>query len=207
MLESLESLKALEIRFVALNMLTKIVEITSIILCLVGTLCAIKEKIIGYPIGITGVGLYVYIFFDAQLYASAAINLYFVFAGTYGWYCWTQKKANKSILKVSYCSKNEYIIYSTAIICVYPLLLWGLNKANAPGANLEAFINSFYVIGMIMMARKKIENWMTWIIGDLVAIPHYYEQGLTFTALLDIIYIGIAYKGFMDWRKSYKKHQ
>jgi nicotinamide mononucleotide transporter len=55
---------------------------------------------------------------------------------------------------------------------------------------------------MWLQTRKKIENWIFWIIGDLLAIPLCIYSGLTFSGFQYMIFLFIAISGYFEWRKK-----
>jgi len=61
-------------------------------------------------------------------------------------------------------------------------------------------------VGMWLMARKKIENWIYWIIGDVISVPLYFYKGLTLTSFQYLLFTIIAVYGYIAWKKSLHKN-
>jgi nicotinamide mononucleotide transporter len=55
---------------------------------------------------------------------------------------------------------------------------------------------------MWLMALKKIENWMLWIIGNIVSIPLYFAKGYGFTGIQYLIFLILAIQAYKQWKKS-----
>jgi nicotinamide mononucleotide transporter len=65
----------------------------------------------------------------------------------------------------------------------------------------DSFTTSLFIAGMWLMARKKIENWIMWILGDLMVIPLFAMKGLVFTSVQYVVFLVLAVLGYIEWRK------
>lgn len=188
---------------------TSWLEFIAVVFGLLSVWFAKQEKILVYPTGIISVVIYVYICFDVKLYADAGINFFYFIMSGYGWYMWT-KKSDKPILKISACSIKNWItvnvMFVFSIILIVVLLkifksddleYW---SANVP--YIDTFTTAIFIVGMWLMAVKKIENWIFWIIGDVVSVPLYAYKGLVFTSFQYFVFLIIAVMGYMAWRKK-----
>jgi nicotinamide mononucleotide transporter len=89
-------------------------------------------------------------------------------------------------------------------------LIWIFKHDDAEYINsyipyVDSFTTSIFLIGMLLMAQKKVENWIYWIIGDIVSIPLYFVKGLVFTSFQYSVFLLIAILGFIEWRKLYNE--
>ena len=73
-------------------------------------------------------------------------------------------------------------------------------------AYLDTFTTAVFFVGMFLMARKKLENWIFWIIGDLISVPLYFYKGLTLTSFQYFLFTIIAFYGYFAWKKSLNKN-
>lgn len=175
-----------------------------------------RESILVYPVGIISVLIYVYICFVARLYADAGINFFYFVVSVYGWYHWTHQNGKTEMREISVNSTKFQIIGVLVTIVSFFIiitLIWIFNK------NDEAYMNSYvpyvdslttaiFLVGMWFMALKKVENWIYWIIGDLVAVPLYFAKGLVFTSFQYVVFLIIAILGYIEWRKRWEmQHQ
>jgi nicotinamide mononucleotide transporter len=55
------------------------------------------------------------------------------------------------------------------------------------------------------MAKRKIENWILWIIADAISIPLYFYKGLTFSSFQFILFTIIAILGYKEWKRFLQK--
>ena len=170
-----------------------------------------KNNVLVYPTGIIGVGLAAYLyFFDSHppLYADGTLNIYYFFMSVYGWYNWMQKKdAEHFTYPISWCSKKELSIGAALFIISWGAIYFGLTRSDSNTAILESLVSASAVVAMWWMAKRKIENWLAWIISNIVAIPlNFYKEFYLFT-LMYVLFFGMALWGFIEWKKQASKNQ
>jgi nicotinamide mononucleotide transporter len=190
---------------------TSLPEFMAVVFGLLSVWFAKQEKILVYPTGIISVVLYVFICFEVKLYADAGINLYYFIMSVYGWYCWAIKK-NKPVLHITACSKHDWFFSAGLFVLslgVIIVLLKIFKKDDIAYWStivpyIDTFVTSVFIVGMWMMARKKIENWILWIIGDAISIPLFIYKGLAFTGFQFLAFLVLAVMGYFSWRKSIK---
>jgi nicotinamide mononucleotide transporter len=182
---------------------TSLVELIAVFFGLLSVWSMKKESILAYPFGIINVLVYVYICFSAKLYAYAGINVFYAVMSAYGWYNWARTGPDDERLKISRLTRNEIWIY-TALILVFfiilRILLVELTDSIVP--TWDAFTTAVYIIGMWLLAKKKIENWILWITGDLISIFLFGYENLYFSSLQFLVFTIIAVFGFLEWRKK-----
>ena len=168
-----------------------------------------KANILVYPTGIISVLLYVYICQHAQLYADMGINAYYFLFSVYGWIMWSRKDENKEELPVTYSDRKTWII-SMVIFLVSLVIIQVLLRIFKAGDVVywdsfvpytDTFTTAVAIIGMWLMAIKKVENWLFWIATDVVSVPLYLYKGLVFTSLQYLVFLIIAVFGYIEWRK------
>ncbi|MEH0155846.1 nicotinamide riboside transporter PnuC [Limibacter armeniacum] len=167
-----------------------------------------KENIWGWPTGLISVGLYIYIFLNAGLYGDFLLHIIYVILGIYGWYHWLYGGKSTDALPVSYSSTKELSIL--VVIGTLGTLVMGYIFENYFGSDVpywDAFTTSFSLIAQWQLAKKRIENWVIWIIVDVACVGIYFYKGLMFTTFLYFVYLFLASWGFIQWRKSYQQHK
>ncbi|WP_258100440.1 nicotinamide riboside transporter PnuC [Marinoscillum pacificum] len=167
-----------------------------------------QENILVYPTGIISVLIYVYITFQYKLYADTGINSYYFVMSVYGWYNWLKKDdVTSEQLPITWNSKSENHLSLLFLACSFLLIRWVLiSFTDSDVPNWDATTTSFALVGMWLMAKKKIENWIAWIITDIVSVPLYIYKGLPFTAVQYLIFTVLAIWGYFAWKKSYEKN-
>ncbi|MBS4062067.1 MAG: nicotinamide riboside transporter PnuC, partial [Bacteroidetes bacterium] len=121
----------------------------------------------------------------------------------YGWYNWTRPRTDKLRLPVTFSSKQHHLIAIGGTIVSFVIIravLIAYTDSNVP--NIDAFTTSVFIVGMWLMAVKKVENWIYWIIGDIVSVPLYFYKGLVFTSFQYFIFLILAIIGYIAWRKE-----
>jgi nicotinamide mononucleotide transporter len=175
-----------------------------------GALCvylAAKENILNWPVSILSVLTYIYIFYEAKLYGDTILQFYFLSTAIYGWYYWSygQNKSLKSERPVTKLTKNEWLVATIVLLSAsitFGYLLDDFTDSDVP--YIDGFCTATSFIAQFLMTRKKLENWLIWILVDAVYIPLYIHKDLMATALLYFVFLFIALKGYLDWKKNYK---
>ncbi|MEQ9091773.1 MAG: nicotinamide riboside transporter PnuC [Balneola sp.] len=164
---------------------------------------SMRENILVYPIGIISVLIYVYLAFEYKLYADMGVNGYYFVMSVYGWYYWTNTDGNKDQIPVTINSLRENF-YSVGILAgSFGILVFVLiNFTDSDVPFWDASTTAFAILGMWLMARKKLENWIAWIITDLISIPLYFYKGLVLTSFQFLIFTILATMGYFAWKKS-----
>ena len=176
-----------------------------------GILCvylAAKNNIWSWPIAITSVVIYIFIFLEAKLYADTGLQFYFLLMNLYGWYFWSRKSENKKKVPVSAIKKKE-IILSLIAVAVFTVVLGYMLKQSTDASFpfIDSFCTACSLVAQIFLARKVMENWLIWIFVDLIYVGVYLAKDLHLTAGMYALYIYIAAIGYIDWRKEYMEEK
>ncbi len=172
---------------------------------------SIKQKIWLWPLGILTSGFYIFVFFNSNLYADMGLNVYYVIISIYGWYYWLfgKNSKNSEFLKTSKLDAIGWLITVISIILIWVLLAIVLIKLpqhiNIPPSDLlywDSFTTSASIVATYLLARKKIEQWLLWIIIDAVSAGLYIYKELYPTVLLFLVYTILAFVGYLQWKKD-----
>lgn len=166
-----------------------------------------KNNVLVYPTGIIGVLLAAYVYFfmvSPPLYADASLNIYYFLMSVYGWYNWVQKKdADHYAYPISWCNKKELsigIVFFIVFWIVIYFVLASLTDSNTPV--LDSLVSASAITAMWWMAKRKIENWLAWIFSNIVAIPLNFYKGLMLFTLMYVLFLLMAWWGYMEWKKK-----
>jgi nicotinamide mononucleotide transporter len=182
---------------------TSWIEFVAVFFGLLSVWYAKKENILVYPTGIINVLIFVYLCYHAGLYAEMGINTFYFVMSVYGWYSWTRKNQNKEVLPISRCNRLYHMINMSALIVFFFSLRFVLTRyTDSTVPTLDALTTSLFIVAMWLMARKKIENWILWIIGDLISIPMYAYKGLALSGFQFFIFLILAILGYIEWRRK-----
>ena len=169
-----------------------------------------QNNILVYPTGLIGTGIFVFILLNFSLLGDTIINAYFFSMSIYGWYFWSRKKDEVFINQVSTINRNEIkyllILAISSLIFIYFVYDY-FDKWNNWTAYLDNITTAIFFMAMWLMARRKIESWIFWIIGDLITVPLYFYKGLTISSIQYIIFLILAVLGYVSWKKILDKNQ
>lgn len=180
-------------------------ESLAVLLGLASVWYAKKANILVYPTGIVSVLIYVYICYYAGLYADMGINFFYFVVSIYGWYKWTRKDAENKILPVSSSSLKLHFAGISSAIVLFIILQYLLrNFTDSTVPYWDSFTTAIFIVGMWLMALKKIENWIYWIIGDVVSIPLYIHKSLVLTSFQFTAFLILAVLGYLEWKNKLK---
>lgn len=185
-------------------------EVTAVLFGLLSVWFAKKDNILVFPTGIVNTSIYVYLLWKWGLLGDMIINGYYFVMSIYGWYHWTRKKGDTIEFPISVSSYKEkkiaifiFIFTITSVVLVYHYF----DKFTTWSAYVDTFITGIFFVGMWLMAKRKIENWIFWIIGDIISIPLYFAKGYTFTSFQYLIFTIIAVFGYLEWKKILNSSQ
>lgn len=202
-----------------------VLEIIAVILGVTSVIFSLKRNIWVYPTGIISTGIYVYILFVFGLLGDCMINIYYTGMSVYGWILWTRKSTDHVHVDVSWATKKEWIfggilfvISLLVVMLVYYYKPWIDNSFSMEGVDLgldhldwanwlDVFVTSIFLIGMWFMAKQRIENWIFWIVGDLICIPMFIYKGLVITAIQFFIFTVLAIIAYFEWKKNYESQK
>ena len=164
-----------------------------------------KENILVYPTGIINTVLYTWFCFSWwELYAEGSLNFYYTIMSLYGWYAWTRKKEGKP-MSITFNNRKDWIISISFFIISWAVLYYILKEhtnSNVPWA--DSFASAAAYTGMWQMTRKKVENWIWWIITNIVSIPLYFYKHAVFTSEQYVVFLILAVLGLISWIKKTK---
>ena len=181
-----------------------LLELFAVFMNILSVIYAKRNSVLLYPTGLIGTGIFVYLLFNFSLLGDMIINFYFVIMSIYGWYYWTKKKDGKFIHNVSRVSGNEYyfsiLLAVISLISIY-LVYEFFGKWNSWTAYVDSITTAIFFVAMWLMARRKIESWTFWFIGDIITIPLYFYKGLTISSFQYLIFSILAILGYISWKK------
>ena len=181
-----------------------LLELFAVTMNILSVIYAKRNSILVYPTGLIGTGIFDYILYNFSLLGDMIINFYFVLMSIYGWYYWAQKKDGQTLNNVSRTSIKEYyfilILGITSLLSIY-LVYNFYDKWDSWTAYVDTITTAIFFIAMYLMARRKVESWIFWIIGDLITIPLYFYKGLTISSIQYLIFLILAILGYISWKK------
>jgi len=175
-----------------------------------------KRNVWTWPVGIVSVLLYLLLFYQIRLYSDALEQVYYLGACAYGWWYWSRTCRASNVVTDVLFSTPRAMVGALAVTGVLSALLgyvmgrihvWSPSMfpeaASYPYVDAATTMMSF--TAMWLMARKRIESWIYWVVVDVVGIWLYFVKDVRFVSLLYVILLGMAIKGYAGWRKAFHK--
>jgi len=164
-----------------------------------------ENKIWVFPTGMISTAIFVYLLLKWELLGDMMINGYYFIMSVYGWYIWTRKVDDVNVTPISKTNRLEKLqslfIFFATIMFVF-MVYYSFDKWTGWVAYVDTFTTAIFFVGMWLMAKRKIENWIYWIIGDIISVPLYFYKGFTFTSFQYLIFTFIAIAGYLAWKKN-----
>ena len=167
-----------------------------------------NNNVLVFPTGLINTSIFVYLLFKWELLGDMIINAYYFVVSIYGWYYWTRKNSNNDytpISKVNYNDQKIILVISILSAIFVSLMYTVFNKWSGLVSYIDILTTSIFFAGMWLMARRKIESWIFWIIGDIISTPLYLYKGLTFTSFQYFIFTFIAIAGYYKWKSIFNR--
>lgn len=185
-----------------------VLELIGILFGLLSVWYAKKNTVWVYPTGMISTAIFVYLLLKWALLGDMIINAYYFVMSVYGWYYWSKKEEEVIVHPVTSTSKKEVktavLLFVASILFVF-WVYQAFDKWKDWTAYVDTFTTAIFFVGMGLMARRKIEHWLFWIVGDIISIPLYFFKGLTLTSFQYIIFTLIAIYGYRSWKKILDK--
>ena len=187
-----------------------LLESVAVVLGLLSVWFAKRDQIAVYPSGMLSTAIFVYILYQASLLGDMLINAYFFIVSIYGWYFWVRKKRQKTenpISRMNPLEKTMWFVFFMIILFFVAGIYILFDKWQDWSAPIDCFTTALFFVGMWFMARKRLEHWIFWIVGDLISIPLYLYKGLGLTSFQYLIFTLIAIFGYIQWKRIYNNNR
>jgi nicotinamide mononucleotide transporter len=164
---------------------------------------SVRQNILSWPTAIVNVVLYALVFYQAKLYADMGLQVVYAALSIYGWYEWLYGGEGRTTLHVTRTSPRLAALL--ALIALSGSAVLGTLLRHATDAALpymDSFLSSTSLVAQWMMTRKKLENWLVWIAVDVLYVGMFLFKGLYLTAGLYAVFLVLAVRGYVDWRRS-----
>ena len=186
-------------------------EIIAVVFGVVAIWLASKGEVVNFGIGLVNCVLYGILFGREGLYSGMILQgIYFVI-NLYGLYSWSKPRNEKKELNVSWLSWMERVW--VLLIVVVTGVLWGMgvkwgaqllpeNIQEPQYPMVDAILTTASVVAQILLTRKKIDNWVIWVLVDVVYIGLFLMVGMYWTVGLYVVYVLIAIRAIREWNKE-----
>jgi nicotinamide mononucleotide transporter len=166
-----------------------------------------NNNILVFPTGMINTSIFVYLLLKWSLLGDMIINVYYFIMSIYGWYFWL-KGTNNTVSPISKVSNTDirivvllFISSSVFVSLVYTFF----DKWETIVSYIDILTTAIFFAAMWLMAKRKVESWIFWIVGNIISVPLYLHKGLAFTSIQYFIFTVIAIAGYIKWKELYNK--
>lgn len=181
-----------------------ILELLAAVTTVASVALATRRQVALYPVGLLATGLYFFVFLDARLYSSAALQGYFTVLQLYGWWFWLRgdRGGPPQIGNWAWSKVALLLIPATVGTLAVSALLGVFTDAQLPIA--DSSILTLSVLAQFLLDRKQIKTWPIWIVVNVLSIGVYGSSGLWLTMALYLALLGNAFYGWWTWNRAFK---
>jgi nicotinamide mononucleotide transporter len=178
-------------------------EWVAVALGVINIVLLVRRNIWNYPFGIAMVTLYFFIFRDQRLYSDMLLQVFFAGVQLWGWAAWRSAGGMDGPVVVARLSRNARLYWLGGTIVATAFWGWAMHMlTNAAAPWWDAAVAMGSVAAQILLTERKLENWVAWIMVDVIAIGLYASRGLTLTAALYGLFLVMSIVGYVEWRRA-----
>lgn len=177
-------------------------EIIAVVLGLINVTLVVLRNIWNYPVALVMVSLYAVIFYQTNLYSDALLQIFFFVMNIYGWWYWARGKAETGDIRVELLSNRARLGWAVWLVAL--TIGWGWlmdNRTDAHFPYWDGAIAMTSVAAQILMSRRFLENWVLWILVDVLAVGLYWVKDLKLTSALYVVFLALSIWGFEEWMR------
>ena len=167
-----------------------------------------KANIWLWPVGVIMPLVYIVIFYQSKFYADMGIYIYYFFVSIYGLYICSKSLKQTDEILISHLPRRYLVKLATIFLITFAVIAFVLIRfTDSPVPYGDSFTTSLSILAMWMLAHKYIEQWLLWIVVNIVSTGLYFCKGLDTTAVLFIVYSIIPVFGYFKWKKMMVEQQ
>jgi nicotinamide mononucleotide transporter len=164
---------------------------------------AARESLWNFPVAIVSCALFIVVYYRAKLYSDCYLQVLFIGLSLYGWYEWLYGGRGKTELGVSRTTGREWLAGAAfAVAFTIGFGYYLLNHTDAALPHLDSFTTAGSIVAQYLLTRKRLENWLLWILVDVIYVPVLWYKELYPTSALYALYLGLAAYGYWQWRRE-----
>ena len=176
---------------------------------IISVVFAKKQNILVYPTGIICTIITMYLMYKVSLLGHILVNLLYTIISFFGWWNWSRRENNDLVVKVSKFTSNDFtkslLIFFFIVFVAYFAHDFFATNFEGQIKELDILTSGIFVTAMWLMANKKLENWILWIIGNVITIPLYLSSDKIILSIQYIIFTILAIQAYIEWKKSLSK--
>jgi len=182
------------------------IEVTAAVFGVASVYLSARQNVWNWPLGIINVTLYIFVFYEAKLYADMGLQAVYIVLAAYGWWHWLHGGTNRGMLRVSRVPPREIILLGFAFVAGTAALSTLLARATDASLPLtDSALTAASLVAQYMMTRKYVESWLVWIVADTAYVAMFIYKSLWPTAALYLLFTILAVVGWRQWRASLRE--
>lgn len=183
--------------------LKTLIEVPAVLAAFLNIYLAARASMWNWLFGIFAVILYGFIFYQTRLYGDMTLQAVYLFFQFYGWYEWKRGGPHATLLSITRMPKKQYYILGAILCVLYIVFYFILSRyTNSTTPYVDAFTTALALIAQWMMCKKWLENWILWIVMDVISLYMYAYKHLYLTTVLYAIFIILCVMGYREWKRS-----
>lgn len=164
----------------------------------------VRQNVWNFPLGIANNIFFLILFANAGLYGDAGLQVIYIALGFQGWYYWLYGGQNREAAQITHASPPLLIAIGSFVVIGATGLVLALRAAGGAAPVMDAFTTVLSLAAQYLLNRKTVENWLLWIVADIIYVWLYISRDLKLTAVLYFVFLCLCVAGFLNWRRSLK---
>lgn len=164
---------------------------------------SIRQHFLTWPVGLLNALFYIAVFYTSRIYADMTLQFYYVFISIYGWWSWYHGSSTGNVLMVTKTDRVLWLKLSLTFLLLFTIIAYILlYYTNSQVPYWDAVTTALSIVATWMLARKKIEHWLVWVVVDAISMGLFIFKELYPTTLLFFVYTVLAVYGYSEWKKG-----
>lgn len=177
-------------------------EIAAALLGLANIVLIARRTVWNYPFGVAMVCLYAWIFWQAGLFSSAALQAFFLASQLYGWWYWRRAHSHGPVPVRGLSTRGRVWALAAGTAGSLGLGVAMSRYTADPAPWPDAANAAWSIVAQLLTDRRHVESWPLWIAINILSVWLYASQGLLATAALYAVFLCIACWGWSEWRRA-----
>jgi nicotinamide mononucleotide transporter len=186
-----------------LGFTTNALELLAFGLSVTMVLLNIRQSHWAWLFAIAGSATYGFVYFDARIYGDMVLQLVFIAVSMWGWYQWLLADVKHVAFRPTWLTRKGWLLclsgWSAGFGAIL-LILKSFTDTDVPFS--DSFLTAGSLVGTVLLSQKKVENWIVWIVVDLLYIGLYWYKDLVLTAILFAVFVVLAVFGLRAWSRD-----
>lgn len=175
-------------------------EIIATIFGLWSVVCYVRESVWSWPTGLINVALSIVLYWNGKLYAESALQVIYVVLQCYGWWLWLRGGERRTGVVITRTSTRLWLVLAAlAVAAVVPMALGLAQWTDSTTPWWDAAPTVLSLVAQWMISQKKLENWLVWMVVDVISIPLFAYKELYLVAGLYVVFLVLCCFGLRAW--------